>query len=189
MSSSKSHDLEAVYSALLRQPSAHEKAIRKDIQRTFPSHSYFQRGGVGEGNLFNVLKAYSLYDPDVGYTQGIGFIVAAFLLNMPDEEAFCVLVRLMQSVSRRLDSTRVRSETTELSDPPPPLSLFPPPQHSSLVFFLVDSTISAPNSYPRCLDYNSDCSNSTDFSKNSFRSYTGTLSESASNPPSSHNGS
>lgn len=99
MSSSKSLDLETVYQALLRQPSFHEKAIHKDIQRTFPNNSYFKKGGVGEGNLFNVLKAYSLYDPDVGYTQGLGFIVAAFLLNMPDEEAFCVLVRLMQSVS------------------------------------------------------------------------------------------
>lgn len=102
MSSSKSLDLETVYQALLRQPSFHEKAIHKDIQRTFPNNSYFKKGGMGEGNLFNVLKAYSLYDPDVGYTQGLGFIVAAFLLNMPDEEAFCVLVRLMQSVSASL---------------------------------------------------------------------------------------
>ncbi len=38
------------------------------------------------------------YDPEVGYTQGLAFIVAALLLNMPDEEAFCVLVRLMESV-------------------------------------------------------------------------------------------
>lgn len=29
----------------------------------------------------------------------MAFIVAALLLNMPDEEAFCVLVRLMESVS------------------------------------------------------------------------------------------
>lgn len=36
---------------------------------------------------------------EVGYTQGVAFIVAALLLNMPDEEAFCVLVRLMESVS------------------------------------------------------------------------------------------
>jgi len=39
------------------------------------------------------------YDVEVGYTQGVAFIVAALLLNMPDEEAFCVLVRLMESVS------------------------------------------------------------------------------------------
>ncbi len=39
------------------------------------------------------------YDPDVGYTQGLAFIVAPLLLLMPEEEAFCVLVRLMESVS------------------------------------------------------------------------------------------
>jgi hypothetical protein len=41
------------------------------------------------------------YDPDVGYTQGLAFIVAALLLNMPEEEAFCVLVRLMHSYDLR----------------------------------------------------------------------------------------
>lgn len=48
-----------------------------------------------------VVKAYSLYDQEVGYTQGLAFIVAALLLNMPDEEAFCVLVRLMDSYNLR----------------------------------------------------------------------------------------
>lgn len=43
----------------------------------------------------------SRYDPDVGYTQGLAFIVAALLLNMPEEEAFCVLVRLMHSYDLR----------------------------------------------------------------------------------------
>jgi hypothetical protein len=48
----------------------------------------------------------------VGYTQGLAFVVAALLLNvgsrsfdsswqMPDEEAFCVLVRLMTSYNLR----------------------------------------------------------------------------------------
>ncbi|KAG8752810.1 GTPase-activating protein, partial [Ceratobasidium sp. 428] len=41
------------------------------------------------------------YDPEVGYCQGLAFIVAALLLNMPDEEAFCVLCRLMHSYDLR----------------------------------------------------------------------------------------
>jgi ecotropic viral integration site 5 protein len=99
MSSSKSPDLEAKYSALLKLHSKHEKSIEKDIARTFPGHAYFQQaGGVGQENLFNVVKAYSLCDPEVGYTQGLAFIVAPLLLLMPEEEAFCVLVRLMESV-------------------------------------------------------------------------------------------
>jgi len=47
------------------------------------------------------LKAYALYDPEVGYCQGLAFIVATLLLNMPDEEAFCILIRLMYSYGLR----------------------------------------------------------------------------------------
>ncbi|ORY34203.1 rab-GTPase-TBC domain-domain-containing protein [Naematelia encephala] len=102
MSSSKSAALEEEYKALLKMTSPHEKAIIKDLSRTFPSHKFFQEGGgLGQESLFMVVKAYSLYDQEVGYTQGLAFIVAALLLNMPDEEAFCVLVRLMDSYNLR----------------------------------------------------------------------------------------
>lgn len=84
MSSSKSAPLEETYKALLKLPSPHEKAIAKDLSRTFPNHKYFQGGGVGQESLYMVLKAYSLYDQEVGYTQGLAFIVAALLLNVSD---------------------------------------------------------------------------------------------------------
>jgi hypothetical protein len=48
-----------------------------------------------------VVLISSRYDQDVGYTQGLAFIVAALLLNMPEEEAFCVLIRLMYSYDLR----------------------------------------------------------------------------------------
>jgi len=74
----------------------------RDLGRTFPHHAFFTEGkGIGQENLFNVLKAYSIYDREVGYCQGLAFIVAVLLLNMPDEEAFCVFVRLMQSYNLR----------------------------------------------------------------------------------------
>ncbi|KAL7416402.1 rab-GTPase-TBC domain-containing protein [Mrakia frigida] len=118
MSSSKDGELEALYSSLLHQTSSHEKSIQKDLARTFPSHKFFQRPngppsgsskhedtpqdrGQGQDDLFNVVRAYSLYDPVVGYVQGSAFIVAALLLNMPDEEAFCVFVRLMHAYGLR----------------------------------------------------------------------------------------
>ncbi|KLT43741.1 RabGAP/TBC [Cutaneotrichosporon oleaginosum] len=100
MSASKNANLEETYKTLLKQSSPYEKSIQKDINRTFPSHKFFQ-GAIGQEGLFVVCKAYSLYDPDVGYTQGLAFIVATLLLNMPDEEAFCVLVRLMSSYNLR----------------------------------------------------------------------------------------
>lgn len=87
MSSSKDLELESTYSALLKETSAHEKAIMRDLSRTFPHHDYFKEGGVpgtgtGQENLFNVVKAYSLYDEEVGYCQGLQFIVGPLLLNV-----------------------------------------------------------------------------------------------------------
>ncbi|KAG9103762.1 GTPase-activating protein [Ceratobasidium sp. 370] len=102
MSASKDTALEKVYSDLLKKSTPHEKSIMRDLGRTFPNHEFFtESSGIGQENLFNVLKAYSLYDPEVGYCQGLAFIVAALLLNMPDEEAFCVLCRLMHSYDLR----------------------------------------------------------------------------------------
>ncbi|EIW83073.1 RabGAP TBC [Coniophora puteana RWD-64-598 SS2] len=102
MAGSKDAKLEATYLGLLKERSPHEKAITRDLGRTFPHHEFFTDGqGIGQENLFNVLKAYSLYDPQVGYCQGLPFIVAILLLNMPDEEAFSLLVRFMQSYNLR----------------------------------------------------------------------------------------
>ncbi|EIM82705.1 RabGAP/TBC [Stereum hirsutum FP-91666 SS1] len=103
MSASKDPEMEATYLRLIKEPSSHEKAITRDLgSRTFPHHAFFTDGqGIGQENLFNVLKAYSLYDPQVGYCQGLPFVVAVLLLNMPDEEAFCLLVRLMYSYDLR----------------------------------------------------------------------------------------
>lgn len=42
------------------------------------------------------MKAYSLHDREVGYCQGSAFIVGLLLMQMPEEEAFAVLVKLMQ---------------------------------------------------------------------------------------------
>uniref|UniRef100_A0A0W0FGT9 Rab-GAP TBC domain-containing protein n=1 Tax=Moniliophthora roreri TaxID=221103 RepID=A0A0W0FGT9_MONRR len=95
-SASKDLELESTYLKLLKENSIHEKAILRDLGRTFPHHDFFTDGqGIGQENLYNVLKAYSLYDPQVGYCQGLPFVVAILLLNMPDEEAFSLLVRLM----------------------------------------------------------------------------------------------
>ncbi|TPX59646.1 hypothetical protein SpCBS45565_g07692 [Spizellomyces sp. 'palustris'] len=98
----KDPDLENQYATLITRTSIHEKVIQRDLARTFPKHERFQEpGGPGQESLFNIIKAYSLYDPEIGYCQGIAFVVGALLLNMPDEEAFCVLVRLMKDYKLR----------------------------------------------------------------------------------------
>ena len=35
--------------------------------------------------LFNVLKAYAVYNPEIGYCQGMGFISALLLMYMAEE--------------------------------------------------------------------------------------------------------
>merc|ERR1719265_2695033 len=52
-------------------------------------------GGEGQTRLKRVLFAYAGYNPDLGYTQGMNFIVAMLLGFMPEKEAFWVLVGLM----------------------------------------------------------------------------------------------
>ncbi|KRX96305.1 Ecotropic viral integration site 5 -like protein, partial [Trichinella pseudospiralis] len=67
------HDAYAEY---LRSNSPHEKAIRRDISRTFPEHKFFSEDGRGQQSLFNVMK-------------------------MPEEEAFSVLLKLMEEYRLR----------------------------------------------------------------------------------------
>ncbi|KAI9490639.1 rab-GTPase-TBC domain-containing protein [Zychaea mexicana] len=94
LAKSKDSRLEDQYMRLLKSESVYEKAIIRDLARTFADNEYFQSKD-GQEALFNVAKAYSLYDTDVGYCQGVLFIAAPLLLNMPEEEAFCVLVQIM----------------------------------------------------------------------------------------------
>ncbi|KAI1896807.1 hypothetical protein AGOR_G00098640 [Albula goreensis] len=90
------------YSELLKMSSPCEKLIRRDIARTYPEHDFFKgQDSLGQEVLFNVMKAYSLVDREVGYCQGSAFIVGLLLMQMPEEEAFCVFVRLMQEYRLR----------------------------------------------------------------------------------------
>ncbi|EEB19620.1 GTPase-activating protein GYP5, putative [Pediculus humanus corporis] len=90
------------YAEYIKATSACEKLIRRDIARTYPEHEFFkEKDGPGQESLFNVMKAYSLHDREVGYCQGSGFIVGLLLMQMPEEEAFAVLVKLMQDYRMR----------------------------------------------------------------------------------------
>ena len=78
------------YSQLLERNSTPEvkEQIHKDIHRTMPNHILFEEKGQGRQMLTNVLTAYSVYKPEVGYCQGMGFITAMFLMFMPEEVFF-----------------------------------------------------------------------------------------------------
>ncbi|KAF9354643.1 hypothetical protein BGX26_007528 [Mortierella sp. AD094] len=102
MSQASSTYLETMYTQLLKEHSPYERIIQRDLARTFPQVDMFkEEGGKGQLMLFNILKAYSLYDPHVGYCQGLGFLVGPLLMNMDEKEAFCVFVRLMETYDMR----------------------------------------------------------------------------------------
>jgi len=71
------------YELLLKQLTSQQHAILIDLGRTFPSHPYFSSPlGPGQLALFNLLKAYSLLDHEVGYCQGLSFVAGVLLLHV-----------------------------------------------------------------------------------------------------------
>ncbi|KAF7556501.1 hypothetical protein G7046_g6279 [Stylonectria norvegica] len=77
-----------------------EKTIRRDLGARTSFSKYAASAGLQEG-LFAVCKAYALFDEGVGYTQGMNFLIMPLLFNMPEQEAFCLLVRLMNHYKLR----------------------------------------------------------------------------------------
>ena len=96
---SKNYELEEFYLTLKSETSIHEKAIKRDLTRT---SFYTAVDAVSKGeDLYNVIKAYSLFDPDVGYTQGMIFVAVPLIMNMTDSECFCLLVTMMKDYRLR----------------------------------------------------------------------------------------
>ncbi|KAM3607974.1 uncharacterized protein V6R79_017062 [Siganus canaliculatus] len=90
------------YRDLLKQLTAQQHAILVDLGRTFPTHQYFSAQlGAGQLSLYNLLKAYSLLDTEVGYCQGISFLAGVLLLHMSEEQAFDMLKFLMYDLGIR----------------------------------------------------------------------------------------
>ena len=74
-------------------------SIEKDIQRSFHDNEITENLRPKEKNLYNVLKAFSNLDTNLGYCQGINLIVA-FLLNITDfneNETFFLLISMFSS--------------------------------------------------------------------------------------------
>ncbi|KAL9184062.1 hypothetical protein ACHAXT_002148 [Thalassiosira profunda] len=58
--------------------------------------------GHGQFSLRRVLRAYAMYDSEVGYCQGMNFIAATFLTFLSEEEAFWLLVVVMNEEPYKL---------------------------------------------------------------------------------------
>ncbi|GIY14086.1 TBC1 domain family member 1 [Caerostris darwini] len=102
--SQQSKDLESngSYEELLKELTSHQHSILIDIGRTFPNHPFYSQAlGAGQLSLFNLLKAYSLLDQEVGYCQGLSFVAGILLLHMPEEQAFLLMKYLMFNLGIR----------------------------------------------------------------------------------------
>lgn len=90
------------YKHFIKKESPTEQVIMWDIHRTFPAHEYFKSsGGEGQEMLYKISKAYSVYDEEVGYCQGLSFLSAVLLLHLPEEQAFALLVKIMNDYGLR----------------------------------------------------------------------------------------
>uniref|UniRef100_A0A8C6X906 TBC1 domain family member 4 n=1 Tax=Naja naja TaxID=35670 RepID=A0A8C6X906_NAJNA len=100
--SNKQQPKDTPYKELLKQLTSQQHAILIDLGRTFPTHPYFSSQlGAGQLSLYNILKAYSLLDQEVGYCQGLSFVAGVLLLHMSEEEAFKMLKFLMFELGLR----------------------------------------------------------------------------------------
>lgn len=88
--------------------------IERDLKRTFPKHSLFFESQNDDANhdgddrsddlsqmeeevygkqaLRRILRAYCVYDRDIGYCQGMNFIAGMLLMFLTEEESFWLLV-------------------------------------------------------------------------------------------------
>ncbi|XP_041651052.1 USP6 N-terminal-like protein [Cheilinus undulatus] len=72
------------------------KQIDLDVNRTFRNNIMFRdRFGVKQQALFHVLAAYSVYNTEVSYCQGMSQIAAILLMFLNEEEAFWALSQLL----------------------------------------------------------------------------------------------
>jgi Rab-GTPase-TBC domain len=74
----------------------HLLSIERDLPRTFPTLAFFHDGGPLELSLRRILRAFACFKTDIGYVQGMSFVVAMLLLYMDEIQAFRCLVNLIE---------------------------------------------------------------------------------------------
>lgn len=75
--------------------------IEKDLPRTFPQQQSVDASDLCSrhiSELRRVLQAYSLRNPQIGYCQSMNFLAAVLLHHMEEEEAFWVLVAMLEEL-------------------------------------------------------------------------------------------
>jgi len=79
-----------VYKRYYSTPSGDAVEIKKDITRTFDHRHTFCNDTDNYNKLQRVLHAFAVKHPEIGYVQGLNFVVGNLLIQFP-EEVMCFL--------------------------------------------------------------------------------------------------
>mmetsp|Transcript_17023 Transcript_17023/g.19011 ORF Transcript_17023/g.19011 Transcript_17023/m.19011 type:complete len:305 (-) Transcript_17023:237-1151(-) len=71
-----------------------EKLIDKDLHRTFTTLDLFKPGNILHEPLRNVLTAFIVHRPDIGYVQGMSYLAGVLLMNLDEIHAFSLFLSL-----------------------------------------------------------------------------------------------
>ncbi len=86
-----------MYASLLEQKSPVNDEIERDVGRTLIHYAAIGNEQDAVSLLSNLLKAYAVHDPEVGYTQGMNFVAAFFLTKLPELDAYFLYYDIMVS--------------------------------------------------------------------------------------------
>ena len=73
------------YNDLLLENNKYDNEIKKDLTRTFPDNILFKHGNIYYNKLYHVLTAYSNFNKNIGYVQGINFLAAHMIYIFENE--------------------------------------------------------------------------------------------------------
>lgn len=77
---------------LARLHGTEARQIDSDVNRQFRENIFFrERYNLKQQQLFNVLVAYSVYNSEVGYCQGMSTLAGMLLMYLGEEETFWAL--------------------------------------------------------------------------------------------------
>lgn len=71
------------------------------MKRTMPFLEKFSEHDEKWQALKNVLQAYSLYDPKIGYIQGMNFVASSLVYHCDEFVAFSLLSNIIEHLEMR----------------------------------------------------------------------------------------
>jgi hypothetical protein len=75
------------------------KQIEKDLLHTMPTNACFSHiNSTGIPRLRRILRGIAWLYPDIGYCQGTGMIAASLLLLLEEEDAFWIMVTIVEDL-------------------------------------------------------------------------------------------